>query len=161
MITNDKLKKLNDFIIKEAGLELNNQNHIIDQDTGMPILIKGKSVKYNNGPIRRLTSNEIEFDPLNNPFLANEICNNYISKLTNEGELNPIAYGISNKEKNTEGVAVCMCPEDKIISDKYNLDSLKYIDLIAKINNTDTNSKDTIKLKSYDQKVKTTRTRRR
>ena len=159
MIT-DKQKKLNDFIIKEAGLELNSQNHIIDQDTGLPILVKGKAVKYNNGPINRLTSNEIEFDPLNNPFLANEICNNYITKLTNEGIINPIAYGITNTEKNTEGVAVCMNSSNKIISDKYNLDSLKYIDLIAKINETDTNSKDTIKLKSYDQKPKTTRRKR-
>ena len=156
MIT-DKLKKLNNFIIKEAGLELDKQNHVIDQDTGMPIIIKGKIVKYNNGPVKRLNSNEIEFDPLNNPVLAGEICNNYINKLTEEGVLDTIAFGPSNKEKNTEGVAMCMTHTNKIISGKYNLDSLKYIDLIAKINGTDTNSKDTIKLKTYDQKVRAKR----
>lgn len=159
MLTN-KQRKLNDFVIKEAGLELDSRNHVIDQDTGIPIMIKGKAVKYNNGPVNRLLPNEIEFDPLNNPFLANEICNNYISKLYEEGELNSIAYGVSNRERNTEGVATCIA-DTNIVSDTYNLDSLKYIDLIAKINKTDTNSKDTIKLKSYDQKPKTTTRRRR
>ena len=41
MLTN-KQRKLNDFIIKEAGLELDDFNHVIDQDTGMPIIIKDK-----------------------------------------------------------------------------------------------------------------------
>lgn len=153
MITK-KQKKLNDFIIKEAGLELDNNNHIIDQDTGMPIIIKGKSVKYNNTAVSRLMPNEIEFDPLNNPLLANELCANYINKLQNEGELNISAYGISNKERNTLGNAMCL-GEKQIKSDNYILDSLKYIGLIAAINGTDIDSKDTIKLKSYDQKPKT------
>lgn len=151
MIT-DKQKKLNDFIIKEAGLELNDNNHVIDQDTGLPIIIKGKSVKYNNGPVSRLNNNEIEFDPLNNPLLANEICGKYIDKLQQEGELETVAYGISNKERNTNGRAICIGKSEKISSNEYILDSLKYIDLIASINNTDTDSKNTIKLKSYDLK---------
>ena len=158
MLTN-KQRKLNDFIIKEAGLELDEYNHVIDQDTGLPIKIKDKSVKYNNGPVVRLMPGEIEFDPLNNPLLASELCTNYITKLTIEGELNTISYGISNKERNTPGRAVCIADE-KINSDEYILDSLKYIDLIAKLNNTPTNSKDSIILKSYDlKKVKTTRRR--
>lgn len=159
MLTN-KQRKLNDFIIKEAGLELDQRNHVIDQDTGMPIIIKGKSVKYNNGNINRLTSDEIEFDPLNNPLLAHEICCNYINKLQEEGELNITAFGISNKERNTEGRAVCIGCDDKISSNSYVLDSLKYIDLIATLNKTDTDSKDTIKLKSYDQKPRAPRKRR-
>lgn len=158
MIT-PKQKKLNDFVIKEAGLELDSDNHVIDQDTGIPVIIKGKYVKYNNTSISRLMPNEVEFDPLNNPLLANELCGNYINKLHAEGELNSIAYGISNKEKNTEGKAMCI-GENNITSDNYNLDSLKYIGLIAAINGTDTDSKETIKLKSYDQKPKTTKRRR-
>lgn len=159
MLTN-KQRKLNDFVIKEAGLELDQRNHVIDQDTGEAITIKGKAVKYNNGPITRLTSNEIEFDPLNNPLLAHEICCNYINKLQAEGELNVSAFGISNKERNTEGRAVCIEQGSKITSNLYVLDSLKYIDLIATINKTDTDSKDTIKLKSYDQKPRAPRKRR-
>lgn len=158
MLTN-KQRKLNDFIIKEAGLELDYKNHVVDQDTGIPIVIKGKSVKYNNGNISRLNSDEIEFDPLNNPLLAHEICCNYINKLQNEGELDISAFGISNTERNTEGKAVCIGKGEKISSNTYVLDSLKYIDLIATLNNTDTDSKDTIKLKSYDQKS-TTRKRK-
>lgn len=158
MITN-KQRKLNDFIIKEAGLELDNENHVIDQDTGVPIIIKGKIVKYNNTAVSRLMPNEIEFDPLNNPLLANELCGNYINKLYYEGELNSITYGISNKERNTIGKAMCI-GDNNISSDNYVLDSLKYIGLIAAINNTDVNSKETIKLKSYDEKQKTTRRRK-
>lgn len=158
MLTN-KQRKLNDFIIREAGLELDDMNHVIDQDTGMPIVIKDKMVKYNNSTICRLMPNEIEFDPLNNPLLASEICANYINKLQEEGELNTISYGISNKERNTPGRAVCIADE-KIYTREYNLDSLKYIDLIATINKTDTDSKDSIVLKSYDQKPKKT-TRRK
>lgn len=159
MITN-KQKKLNDFIIREAGLELDDDNHVIDQDTGMPIIIKDKMVKYNNTNISRLNSSEIEFDPLNNPLLASEICANYINKLQEEGELNTLTYGISNKERNTPGRGICI-GEEKISTDEYNLDSLKYIGLIAAINNTDTNSKETIILKSYDAKQPPKRTNRR
>lgn len=160
MLTN-KQRKLNDFIIKEAGLELDNNNHVIDQDTGMPIIIKGKSVKYNNTPVVRLLPNEIEFDPLNNSLLANEICNNYITKLHNEGELDSVIYGISNKERNMPGQAMCINNGTaSVVTPNFNLDSLKYISLIATLNGTDIDSKDTIKLKSYDQKVKTPRTRR-
>ena len=103
---------------------------------------------------------EIEFDHLNNPLLASEICSGYIYKLELEGELNTISYGLSNKERNTPGKAVCIA-DDVISSDEYILDSLKYIDLIAKINKTPTDTKDSIVLKSYDlKKVKKT-TRRR
>lgn len=156
-----KQKKLNDFIIKEAGLELDSSNHVIDQDTGLPITIKGKSVKYNNTPVVRLLPHEIEFDPLNNPLLANEICNNFVTKLQAEGELDSIVYGISNKERNTPGCAMCINNNsEKIVSPQYNLDSLKYIGLIATLNGTDVDSKETIKLKSYDQKVKSPRAKR-
>lgn len=158
MLTN-KQKKLNDFIIREAGLELDDMNHIIDQDTGMPIVIKDKLVKYNNSTICRLMPNEIEFDPLNNPLLASEICANYINKLQEEGELNTVSYGISNRERNTLGRAVCIADE-KIYTREYTLDSLKFIDLIATINKTDTDSKESIVLKSYDQKPKKTIRRR-
>lgn len=158
MLTN-KQKKLNDFVIREAGLELDEMNHIIDQDTGMPIIVKDKKVKYNNGPITRLMPNEIEFDPLNNSLLASEICANYIYKLQEEGELNTRSYGISNKERNMPGRAVCIADET-LSTREYILDSLKYIDLIATINNTDTNSKDSIILKSYDLKKPKKITRR-
>lgn len=156
----EKQKKLNNFILKEAGLELDSNNHVVDQDTGKKIIVKGKSVKYNNGPIVRLSPGEIEFDPLNNPLLAHIVCTNYIDKLQYEGELETLTFGITNSERNTEGRAVHIGHGTKTASDTYNLDSLKYIDLIAKLNNTSTNSKDTIKLKSYDQK-KVKRTRRK
>ena len=159
MLTN-KQRKLNDFIIREAGLELDDNNHVVDQDTGMPIIIKDKVVKYNNTNISRLNSNEIEFDPLNNPLLASEICANYINKLQEEGELNTLSYGISNRERNTPGCGICIADE-KISTREYNLDSLKYIDLIAAINKTDTDSKDTIVLKSYDAKQPPKKTTRR
>lgn len=151
MLTN-KQRKLNDFIIKEAGLELDDFNHVVDQDTGIPIIIKDKKVKYNNGPISRLMPYEIEFDPLNNPLLASELCTNHLTKLQKEGELSIITYGLSNKEKNTLGHATCICSDDKIDTNKYILDSLKYIGLIAAVNNTEIDSKDSIVLKSYDLK---------
>lgn len=154
MITT-KQKKLNDFIIKEAGLELDQNNHVFDQDTGLPITVKGKAVKYNNTSVCRLMPNEIEFDPLNNSLLANEICNTFITKLHEEGELDSIAYGISNKERNMPGQAMCINNGTAtVVTPTFNLDSLKYISLIATLNGTDVDSKDTIKLKSYDQKIK-------
>ena len=161
MLTN-KQRKLNDFVIREAGLELDDMNHIIDQDTGRPIIVKDKKVKYNNGPISRLMPNEIEFDPLNNPLLAGEICANFICKLAHEGELDTKSYGISNRDRNMPGRGVCIADET-LTTREYILDSLKYIDLIATINKTPTDSKETIDLKSYDLKKpkKTTRTRRK
>ena len=104
--------------------------------------------------------NEIEFDPLNNPLLASEICANFIYKLQYEGELNTRSYGISNRERNMPGRGVCIADET-LTTREYILDSLKYIDLIATINNTPTDTKDSIVLKSYDLKKPKKTTRRK
>ncbi len=152
MLNKDK-KQLNDWLMTQTGLELNEFNHVVDQDTGQELQIKGKSVRYNRNNIIRYNQGEIEFDPVDNPLIAFTICGNYLQKLDNEGTISADVYGITNKEKNTKGFASCRGKNGEIKGDVFDCDSLKYISLIAKINECDPD----VNLKKLDVVPKTKR----
>lgn len=122
-----------DLTLKEIGLDVDEDNHIVDEESGMPILMKGKFLKYNYGPVKRTTKEEINYDPLANPKLMNLLLGYYSSKLESEG---------------SRGVDICSStigPEDKQIlkiktgndtieSAAYYNESVRIMDVICQIN---------------------------
>ena len=135
MLNNDS-KLINNVLIQKIGLELDDQNHLIDQDTGQPLHFNGKIIKYNHTNINRLAKNEVEFDPLNNTSMANYLCGYYIEKMNAEEETDINIYSQSNKDRDTPGIVEARQNDMIIKSDTYVKDSLKYIDLINKIDNS-------------------------
>lgn len=129
-------KTINNILIQKIGLELDENSHLVDQDTGQPLHFNGKAIKYNYTNINRLAKNEVEFDPLNNTSMANYLCGYYIEKMNNEGETDISIYSQSNKDRDTLGNVEARQGDTVIKSDSFVKDSLKFIDLIDKVDSS-------------------------
>lgn len=134
----DKLCK--DFaicVIREIGLEVDSKHRIIDSDSGDLILYKGKILKFNSIGYALVDKTEMEFNPLMNIDLMQKMFGYYAEKLEEEEERH-ISYIVIESEpyKRSAGVAKCIIDDNiKIVSKRYeNNDSVKYLDLITKIN---------------------------
>jgi hypothetical protein len=134
-----------DFNIKvmhEIGLEVDKNNNIVDQDTGNTLTFKDKTIKYENANTRR---DEVQFDPLSNPPMMNSLFDYYLNKIEGEGKYVK-EYHKSNNEKGEKGYIELKENKQNIRSGSYYNDSVKYADLILKINE----SKDDINLPAFD-----------
>lgn len=133
-------------IMQEIGLDIDDNNHIIDQDTGVALQFKGKQLKYINNKKCRLERNEIPFDPVCDAKLMNNLFAYYINKINAEdGRYVNIYYSVQDKNSK-KGSIILKEERDNITmqSNSYYNDSLKYMDLILQLNGNDNN------LNAYD-----------
>ena len=122
-------------IFRIMGLDVDSSNKVIDQDTCRPIEFKGKSIKYTSDPNKNLliAKNDILFDPINNSRLMSTLFGYYLTKLEeNEG----IAFDSYYTKNGNEGRTALELKNEneKITSKYYTNDSIKYIDIILKLN---------------------------
>lgn len=59
----------NDIVMRELGLDVDDDDHIVDLDAEAVYTIKEKFLKYSDDPYPRLMANEIDFNMLFNPKL--------------------------------------------------------------------------------------------
>lgn len=134
-------KELTSRLMQEIGLDVDNKNHIIDQDTGNLIQYNGKNLKYTEESQSILRS-EMEFNPIENPKLMSHLFSYYTNKIHEEdGRYVNIYYSVQDNP-NTKKGAIELKEEKENISMKsasYNNDSLKYMDLILQLNGEDSN----------------------
>lgn len=135
-------KVVNALIMREVGLEIGDDKKIYDQDSGMPIKINGVEVVAPGSYSSRCT---IEFDPYNNRKQMGQIFNYFINKQYEEGGREVLAY--YNKDDTPQGGKVeCKLDDDTVItSEKYGRDTLKYTDIIMRLNGDENPD-----LKQYD-----------
>ena len=101
----------------------------------MPIEFKGKCIKYTSDPNKNLllAKNDILFDPMNNSKLMSNLFAYYLTKLEeNEGVVFESYYTKNGNEGRT--ALEIKNQYEKITSKYYNNDSMKYIDIILKLN---------------------------
>lgn len=127
-------KEVNTLIMREVGLEVGPGKKIYDQDTGMPIKINGMEVVAPGGYTGRST---IEFDPYNNRRQMGQIFNYFINKQYEEGGREVLTY--YNKDDTPEGGKVeCKLDDNTTVtSAQYTRDTLKYADIILRLNGED------------------------
>ena len=126
-----------DLTLKEIGLDVDEDNHIVDEETGMPITAKGKFLKFNCGAANRTTRDEINYDPLNNPKLMNFLFGYYSSKLEAEGSRGvDICYTTSGPED--KQILNVKTGDDSLESNPYYNESVRIMDVICKLNDSDT-----------------------
>lgn len=126
-----------DLTLKEIGLDVDEDNHIIDEETGMPITAKGKFLKFNCGAVSRTTRDEINYDPLNNPKLMNFLFGYYSSKLEAEGSRGvDICYTTNGPED--KQILNIKTGDDALESEPYYNESVRIMDVICKLNDSDT-----------------------
>ena len=134
-------------IFRTIGLDVDNSNKVIDQDTCRPIEFKGKSIKYTSDPNRNLllAKNDILFDPINNSKLMSNLFSYYLTKLEENEGVTFNSYYIKNGNEGRTALEV-KNEDQKITSKFYNNDSMKYIDIILKLS-----GESDIDLSEYDK----------
>lgn len=130
-----------EMAMEELGLYADPNGRILDQQTDELLQIKGKTLKFVNDPAIRLERGEMEFDPLNNQTLANNLFGFYIDRRYNEsGDRYVSNYAtVADQQNKNMGVLQVKSEEGTIVSNPYYMDSLKYMDMIKRMNGEEAN----------------------
>ena len=125
------------IVMHEIGLDVDKYNNIVDQDNGQPLHFNGKVLKYNlsNRKIH-MGRNDIEFDPIDNTKIMSHLFSYYLDKKNEEdGTYFPVYFPVNKADGKS---ALEVRGNSTFKSKSYKNDSLKYVDLILRINgNTD------------------------
>lgn len=122
----------NNKIMQNIGLEIDDENCIIDEETGNRLQIKGKFIKMQ---VDEQDRNSVEFNPLENPTLMNRLFSYFLDKNERETGIGTKAFSHSVNGKRDKGyVVLIQQDETTYVSDRFYNDSLKYADIILKMN---------------------------
>lgn len=136
---------INKIIMQEIGLTIDNHQKVVDQDTREILKFKDKNLKYSSKNDIVITRNDVPFDPIDAKNMMTSLFNHFTEKINIEDGSYVSMYYDINSEEGTALEAVI--DNNKITSDFYKNDALKYLDIIMKINGADTSG-----LKQYDIK---------
>lgn len=123
--------EINGIIMQEIGLEIGVGNRVIDQDTGVAIQFKGRNVVapgFTNG------RNTIEFDPVNNSKMMDKFFGYFLDRQAEEGNVAVSTFYNIDDTKDKGAIECRMTDESTIKSGSYSRESLKYADIIIKLN---------------------------
>lgn len=134
---------INKIIMNEIGLGVDDHQKVIDQDTREILKFKDKNIKYSSQNSVVLTKNDILFDPFEAKNLMNCLFDHFTKKIEQEDSKYVARYYDLSSEDGTALEAIVN--GEKVTSDYYNNDSLKYLDVIMQLNGSDD-----INLKQYD-----------
>jgi len=142
---NNNEKLINDQILMELGFEIGQNKRIIDSDTCQPVQMNGKFLIAPGCTGSRITQ---EFDAYTNPKMMEKLFDYFTQKEGNEN-ISAVYHVYDGKDKTT-GSVECTIREGSITktikSESYHADSLKYLDLMRKLNGTN----DNLNLKDMD-----------
>lgn len=153
---NDFDKEINIRIMQELGYEPNRHRQLVDQDSGVPIVINGMPVMapgYYGG------RNSVEFDPYNNKKMMNQVFGHFLEKYADETGVNVSTFYNIDGNDGTGKVECKFSDNQTITSGAYARDSLKYVDIIMQLNGDPSGEED---LRKFDvvEKKPTVRPRR-
>ena len=137
MLDNDSLE-FGDLTLRELGLEIDQNNYIVDQDTGNLLMFKDKKIKYNTDMVFRLNKDEISYDPLNNSRLMNHLFSYYASKLADEDSVYIGSYFNIPIKESDKSIMKVKTDTNIIKSEPYFNESVRIMDVICKINDSGT-----------------------
>jgi hypothetical protein len=146
--------QINKIIMQEIGLGVDAHQRVIDQDTRETLKFNEKNMKYSSQNSVILTKNDIPFDPIETRNLMSSLFNHFTQKIEQEDGTYVSTYYDINGDKGTALEAVVN--GEKITSDYYGNDSLRYLDIIMRLNGSNS-----INLKQYDTEEKKPTTHKR
>lgn len=125
-------EKIKNIIMQEIGLDVGSDNCIYDQDTGVKLSINGSDVVY-----KKTNRNQVEFDPYNNKKMMDQLFGYFLSKYSEETEVEAITYYPVAEENGNR--LECVLNNDCVLRSKdYMRDALQYADIILQLNGGDT-----------------------
>lgn len=125
-----------ELMMDEIGLYVDPYGRVVDQQTDSALQIKGKNLKFSVDGSINIGKNEMEFDPLNNQTLANNLFGYYINNRFNENGNNYVSnYStVASNEDKSKGSLEVKVDGRVMTSGEYYLDSLKYADMMIRMN---------------------------
>ena len=140
-------KKINSIIMNELGFEPTENGFIRDQDTGNDIKINGVTlVAPGLGANRK--NKEMEFDPYNNKKMMGQLFGYFLDKVSDESDEEIVSFYDINTNTDKSKIECKKSDNSTITSGEYKKDSLKYVDIIMRLNG-ETNPEDY--LREYDK----------
>ena len=132
-------KEINMIIMREMGLEIGNNNRIYDQDTGTELKINGMNIVA-PGCYQKQS---MEFNPYNNKKMMSQLFGYFLNKISDEGGPNVIAFYNGDNSR-----IECKTEDNEVISSgSYSKETLRYVDLVMRLNDEDPSD---INLSKYD-----------
>lgn len=123
----------NSKVMQNIGLEIDEEKYVIDEYTGDRLQIKGKFIKTE---VEEQDNTSIEFNPLENPTLMNKLFSYFLDKNEKETNVGTKVFSHSSNSKKERGYVILIQNDGTTYtSGKYYNDSLKYADIILKMNN--------------------------
>lgn len=138
-----------ELFMEEMGLYIDPYGRVVDQQTDSLLQVKGKCLRFPLDGSVRLSKGEMEFDPLNNQTLANNLFGFYIqNRLSDNGNVYVSNYcTVASPDDKDKGILEVKTETGTIKSGEYYRDSLKYADMMMRMNGTPN-----IDLSAFDQK---------
>lgn len=138
-----------ELFMEEMGLYIDPYGRVVDQQTDSLLQVKGKSLRFPLDGSVRLSKGEMEFDPLNNQTLANNLFGFYIqNRLSDNGNVYVSNYcTVASPDDKDKGILEVKTETGTIKSGEYYRDSLKYADMMMRMNGTPN-----VDLSEFDQK---------
>lgn len=122
------------LMIDELGFYTDMYGRVIDQENDSVVSNRGRVLRYLPDGNQYVGKNEMLFDPLNNQMLANSLFSYYINNRYS-GYVSMFNTVASDNGKGTVNVHV---DNDQVLqSGEYYIDSLKYADMIMRMNGND------------------------
>lgn len=138
MLTQENELELTKLILMEIGLELDQNENIIDQDTGEILYYDGKPMKFSFRPFCEVNENySVYFNPMSNYKLMSMMFSYFLEKITMvQGLYFPVFY--PTKDEETLKTSLSVKNDNLLISTRfYSNILLAYLELICKINYKD------------------------
>lgn len=145
--TNENSVKFGELVMDEMGLYVDPYGNVVDQQTDAALQIKGKHLKFVSEGDVSLSRDEMVFDPLNNQTLANNLFGYYINNRYNESGNNYVSTYATVAAEGGKGTVEVKVDGNTLASGKYYTDSVKYADIMMRMNGSDE-----VDLSEYDKK---------
>lgn len=131
----------NDIVMRELGLDVDDDDHIVDLTIDAVYTIKEKFLKYSDDPYPRLMPNEIEFNMLLNPKLFELLFGIWVQRRAASKGIELTSFYQSKLQGSEKGFFVVnyvvgqQPMENK--SEVFLNESLRIFNLICKLNGTE------------------------
>lgn len=145
--TNENSIKFGELVMDEIGLYVDPYGNVLDQQTDTALQIKGKNLKFVTDNAVSVAKDEIVFDPLNNQTLANNLFGYYINNRYNENGNKYVSNYSTVPAGDGKGTVEVKVDGSTLASGKYYADSVKYADMMMRMNGAET-----VDLSDYDKK---------
>lgn len=131
----------NDIVMREFGLDVDDEDHVYDMDTESVYQIKGKYLKYSEDVYPVIGAHEIDMNLIENPRLMEILFGTWIVKWAQRKNVEVTSFSHVQMRGSNKGYFVMTYVKDNekfdFKSDVFLNESLRIFNLVTKLNHRD------------------------